>query len=310
MQWSAMPAVYPTWVHKTSVYLPEALKAQLAALSAATRRSEADLIRTAIERLVTDSRRPGRAPVEADRLPGPRLVGVGVGPGAPELLTTRALDVLATVDRVFVPAASTDAVSRAETIVRSAVPGRRIDRLPIAVFGAADEHRSSFDDAAAVLAAELDRGASVALALLGDPNVFSSFDELAGRVRGRCPQAVVETVPGIMAFQQLAARAELTLATSGEVLCIGTGDRVDALAGAAADPATTVVLYKGGRQLPALAESLRRAGRLDGALLGELLDRPGERCERLRDGDEQPASYLATVVSPATRPAVVAATEL
>jgi precorrin-2/cobalt-factor-2 C20-methyltransferase len=291
-------------VHKTSVYLPEALKAHLAALSAATRRSEADLIRTAIERLVADGRRPARASAEPAPLAGPRLVGVGVGPGASDLLTTRALQILAGADQVFVPAASEHAVSQAETIVRSAVPGRRIDRLPIAVFGAADERRSSFDRAAEVLIGQLERGASIALALLGDPNVFSSFDELARRVRAGCPHSTVETVPGIMAFQQVAAHASLTLATAGQLLCIGTGEGVDALTTAAADPATTVVLYKGGRQLPALADGLERSGRLDGAVLGELLDRPGERCAPLRDAAEQPASYLTTVVSPATdRPA-------
>ena len=39
---------------KTSVYLPEALKERLALLSRRTGRSEAQLLRTAVERLVAD----------------------------------------------------------------------------------------------------------------------------------------------------------------------------------------------------------------------------------------------------------------
>ena len=43
------PTYYPTCVRKTSVYLPDQLKSQLSALASRTRRSEADLVRAAIE---------------------------------------------------------------------------------------------------------------------------------------------------------------------------------------------------------------------------------------------------------------------
>ena len=41
------------------------------------------------------------------------FVGVGVGPGDPELVTVRALRVLREVDRVFGPTMAVDAVGRA-----------------------------------------------------------------------------------------------------------------------------------------------------------------------------------------------------
>ena len=71
-------------MRKTSVYLPDDLKDELAALARRWDRSEAELLRLAVERLVLgarDTSAPG-APT-APRVRGPLLVGVGVGPSDP-----------------------------------------------------------------------------------------------------------------------------------------------------------------------------------------------------------------------------------
>ncbi len=46
------------WMHKTTVYLPDELKAQLATLASQTGRSEAELIREALGKLVSGAGRP------------------------------------------------------------------------------------------------------------------------------------------------------------------------------------------------------------------------------------------------------------
>jgi precorrin-2 methylase len=53
--------------------------------------------------------------------------------------------------------------------------------------------------------------------------------------------------------------------------------------------------------LPAVAAALERAGRLDGAVFGELLGLPGERIGNVRDAAKRPATYLATVIVPPKR---------
>ena len=135
----------------------------------------------------------------------PTLVGVGVGPGDPEHVTLEALRALREADRVFAPSLALDVVGRAESIVREAAPDVQVERLVITM--RRDGDSTVYADAARRIAAALDRDERVAFATLGDPNIYSTFSSLARAVRALCPDAPIETVAGIMAFQALAARA-------------------------------------------------------------------------------------------------------
>src|ERR1700685_182708 len=67
-----------------------------------------------------------------------RLIGVGVRPGDPELVTVKAVRVLREADVVLVPvlassARQTPEPGRAETIIRAYVDGDKIKRLEFAL---------------------------------------------------------------------------------------------------------------------------------------------------------------------------------
>ncbi len=234
-----------------------------------------------------------------------RLVGVGVGPGDPELVTVKAVRVLREADVVVVPVMDPDDVGRAEATVR-AHTDRELLRLVFALDdrGGPTEARRSAWDAAADRVAEVlaDRsyagGATAAFATLGDPNVYSTFTYLADAVRERLPAVEVETVPGITAMQDLAAR-------SGTVLCEGT-ETLALLPLTAGVPVLQralehfdmVVAYKGGRRMPEVLEVLRATGRLDAAVHGAALGLPDERVGPAAELDG-PAPYLSTLLVPA-----------
>ena len=233
-----------------------------------------------------------------------RLVGVGVGPGDPELVTVKGVRVLAEADLVVVPVMDPQEQGRAESTVRAHVEHDRVQRLVFALDdrgGATAERLSAWEAAADAVAEQLrQHGGTVAFATIGDPNVYSTFTYLADAVRERVPDVEVATVPGITAMQDLAAR-------SGTVLCEGT-ESLALLPLTAGVPAfeealghfDTVVAYKGGRHMPQVLDVLRRHGRLDDAVFGAALGLPDEQVRPAAEVDGE-APYLSTVLVPATR---------
>ncbi|HMQ24356.1 MAG TPA: SAM-dependent methyltransferase [Acidimicrobiales bacterium] len=295
-------------MRKTSVYLTDELKEALASAATQAGRSEAEFIRGAIELAVQQARAGSAAsPAPPERRQGPLLVGVGVGPGAPDLLTLRARAAITSADTVVVAAISQDAISRAEAIARASVEPFRVQRLEIDISGDDAERSASLDAAAITLVERLDRGEVVAFLTLGDPSLFSVFPRLAAAVRRQRPAAPIEVVPGIAAFQELAAASHTVVGDEHESIRIvnvsrDPGEVAELVDDTLGRPDEALVLYRGGRAVPAIAKRLTEAGRDRGAVVGEQLGLPGGRCAPVAEHLDQSASYLACLIAPPARP--------
>ncbi len=229
------------------------------------------------------------------------------------------MEVLVAADRVVAPVTPGATPGRAEAVVTDALPGLSVTRLVFDMTPDSDEgpagggtggtggstgneagpRAASHLAAARQLVPWLAAGEHVAFVTLGDPNVYSTFPALVDALGRLGVEVPVATVPGITAFQDLAARSGTVLLDGTQSLSLVTAlDGPRHVADALRDPDRTVVVYKGGRHVPAIAALLAEHGRLEGAVLGELLGLPGERVEPLAGAAGRAASYLATVIVP------------
>lgn len=230
-----------------------------------------------------------------------RLIGVGVGPGEPDLVTVKGVKALQMADHVFVPVADTGEVGRAEATVVAHIDPARVTRLAFALTDDAARNSGAWDEAGLAVVAAIRDGGTAAFATIGDPNVYSTFTYLAQTVRELLPEVVIETIPGITAMQDLAARSGTVLLEGTERLALlpFTAGR-QALA-TALESFDTVVCYKGGRAMADVLDVVRRAGRLEGAVYGARLGLDGEEIASASARGSSPAPYLSTLIIPAVR---------
>jgi precorrin-2/cobalt-factor-2 C20-methyltransferase len=227
------------------------------------------------------------------------LVGIGVGPGDPDLLTIAAVREFEAAGRVFVPVMALDLPGRAETVVRAHLTHDRVERLVFAlndgVDGSQRRRHAQWDEAAARVVAYLaEHGGTAAFATLGDPSVYSTFGYLAATVRETAPDIRIRTVPGITAMQAAASAAGVTLVEGTEPLTLLPLSRDLDVLDAGLAQGGAVVAYKGGRRLGELRDRVTAAGALDRAWCAEHLGTPDERITPL--AATETASYLSTVL--------------
>jgi len=116
-------------------------------------------------------------------------------------------------------------------------------------------------------------------------------------VRALVPDVVVETIPGITALQDLAARSGTVLAEGDERLALVPWPAGSDRLRSALDDFDTVVVYKGGRHLPQVLETIDAAGRLGESVYGEQLGLSAEAVGAAADRDGS-GPYMSTVIVP------------
>ncbi|WP_405939356.1 precorrin-2 C(20)-methyltransferase [Streptomyces sp. NBC_00726] len=232
-----------------------------------------------------------------------RLYGVGLGPGDPNLMTLRAVEVIAAADVVAYHSAR-----HGRSIARSiAAKHLRADHIEEAlVYPVTTEttdhpggYRGALEDfyteAAARLAVHLDAGRTVAVLAEGDPMFYGSYMHMHKRLADRYP---TEVIPGVTSVSAAAARLGAPLAEGEEVLTIlpGTLPEDELTARLAATDAAVVM--KLGRTFPAVRRAFEASGRLPEARYVERATMAGERLGELADTDAESVPYFAVAVLP------------
>ncbi|MGA2121715.1 MAG: cobalt-factor II C(20)-methyltransferase [Methanoregula sp.] len=142
------------------------------------------------------------------------LVGLGLGPGNPELLTLRAVRLLREADAVFVPG----------RIAKDLVaPYRDAVVLEFPMTDDEARIRRCLEENAEKIAPVAEKGLAI-FGILGDPNFFSTFSRLCAVLAEEHPAIECRTEPGISAITAFAAAAGIPV---NEGFCVSDGTMSD-----------------------------------------------------------------------------------
>lgn len=197
------------------------------------------------------------------------LYGVGVGPGAPDLLTLRAIDTLKRAEVLALPRSSDYGASMAWKIIEpivGKVPGQERLFLTFPMSKEPMRLRRAWDVAFAKIGEHLEGGRSVAFATEGDPSLYSTFGYLQREASQRWPGIRVEVVPGVSSIMAVPAITGTPLADGLERIAIipanyGVDDLVATL-----NAFDTTILMKIGSEMPKVVDALERTGLIEKAV--------------------------------------------
>jgi precorrin-2/cobalt-factor-2 C20-methyltransferase len=221
-----------------------------------------------------------------------KLYGVGVGPGDPELMTLKAVRILAEVPVIAYPAPNSGE-SSARAIAEKFIPAGRIEiavRVPMRVGPVPLE---AYEHAAGEIATHLDAGRDVAVLCEGDPFFYGSFMYLHDALANRFPTTIV---PGVSSLTACAASSGRPLVRRDDVLTIVPATLDDAEIERRLTQSHAAAIMKVGRHLSRLKALLGKLGLLETAIYVSHATRGNERVVPLADLPDSEAPYFSMIL--------------
>jgi precorrin-2/cobalt-factor-2 C20-methyltransferase len=232
-----------------------------------------------------------------------RLIGVGVGPGDPGLLTLNAIAALGEAD-VVAHFAKAGNASNARTIAASHLKAGVEElsllypvttEIPKEDAAYRDAIGAFYDSSAATIASRLDAGCVVAVIAEGDPLFYGSYMHLHVRLSSRYP---TEVIAGVTGMSGCWSAIGTPIAQGDDVFTVLPGTLPEYELERRLADADAAIVMKIGRHLAKVRRALDRAGRLDRAIYVERGTMANAAAMPLVDKLDTYAPYFAIVLVP------------
>lgn len=235
--------------------------------------------------------------------PNGQLIGVGTGPGDPELLTVKAVKALERAD-VVAYFAKQGRGGNGKAIVGEFL---RTDVKLLPLYypvtteidkdapGYISQITAFYDASAEMVAAHLREGKTVAVLSEGDPLFYGSYMHLHVRLADRFP---TEVIPGVTAMSGCWSLAGLPMVQGDDVLSVLPGTMAEVELVRRLGDTQAAVIMKVGRNLPKIRRALDAAGRLEEAIYVERGTMANGAMTPLASRDDAEAPYFSLVLVP------------
>lgn len=232
---------------------------------------------------------------------GGTLYGVGLGPGAQDLLSVRADRLVRGARHVaFFRKAGRPGQARSIVGGMLAQGAQEIAmEYPVTTEIPLGDPRYNqilsafYEDCTARLRALIEAGEDVIVLCEGDPFFYGSFMHLYERLKGEID---VQVVPAITGMSAAWTATGVPVTWGDDVLVVLMGTLPEDELTARMEEADALVVMKIGRNIDKVRRALRAAGKYDAAWLVEFAAMPGQTVQRLKDVDGKPTPYFSIVI--------------
>jgi precorrin-2/cobalt-factor-2 C20-methyltransferase len=232
-----------------------------------------------------------------------KLIGVGVGPGDPELVTLKAARALSEAE-VVAFFAKRGEPGHARSIAAPHLPAGVTElplfyplttEIPKCSAGYRDALCAFYDDASETIARQLESERNVVVLCEGDPLFYGSYMHVHARL---APRFSAEIVAGVTGMSGCWSAAGAPMAQGDDVFTVLPATLPEADLARRLSDADAAVVIKIGRHLPKLRRALQCSGRLERALYIERGTMANAKMLPLAAKHDDEAPYFAIVLVP------------
>ena len=153
----------------------------------------------------------------------PGLIGIGVGPGDPDLLTVKAVKAIQNADIIMCPASKEERPSIALSVVESIIDkskNQEIIKLIFPMTKDKDILKATWKKNAKIMAQTVLSGKNVVYLTVGDPYLYSTWIYMHKDLTENYPEMNISVIPGIVSMFTFASKVGVSIAEGAEKVAI------------------------------------------------------------------------------------------
>ena len=220
----------------------------------------------------------------------PELIGIGVGPGDPDLLTVKAVKAIQSADTIMCPASNEDRPSIALSVVTPLIDkskNQEIIKLIFPMTKDKDVLEKHWKKNAKIMADKVLSGKNVVYLTVGDPYLYSTWIYMHREIEANHPEMKVSVIPGIVSMFTFASKVGISIAEGAEKVAIIPSCYDLSSVKEIAKNSEVLVFLKDGRYFDQVIELLRESGFPDDSIfaIGQDLGTDHEIIRKMKLGE-------------------------
>ncbi len=220
----------------------------------------------------------------------PGLIGIGVGPGDPDLLTVKAVKAIQNADIIMCPASKEDRPSIALSIVDPIIDKNKNQEIVKLIFPMTKDKdilEETWKRNAKIMAQTVLSGKNVVYLTVGDPFLYSTWIYMHKDLRENYPEMQIEVIPGIVSMFTFASKVGVSIAEGAEKVAIIPSCYDLSSVKEIAKNSESMIFLKDGRYFDQVIDVLKEAGFPDNSIfaIGQDLGTENEIIRKLTLGE-------------------------